>query len=161
MNALSNEITIGTSAPPTGSTSKIPSTRDSPSSNQSKELIGFRISAIAVTTVPTATPIVMKRPSGITTGREVINSCNFANVKSEPVNETEPTTTVKIDAVSIATLSSCTDKNSITEITAAAPPPTPLNNATICGICVICTRRAAIQPMIEPIAIAIKISGKC
>ena len=37
----------------------------------------------------------MNRPKGKTTGREVINSCNFKNVTIEPVNEIEPMTTVK------------------------------------------------------------------
>ena len=67
-------MTIGTSAPPTGNTSKIPRTSDSPSSSQRSEFVGLRIRATATTTVATADPIVMKRPSGITTGREVISS---------------------------------------------------------------------------------------
>jgi hypothetical protein len=41
---------------------------------------------------------------------------------------------------------------------AAAPPPTPLNSATICGIAVIFTRRAATAPKPPPIAIAITIA---
>ena len=39
-----------------------------------------------------AVPIVMNRPKGKTTGREVLNSCNFKNVTMEPVNEIEPIT---------------------------------------------------------------------
>ena len=35
---------------------------------------------------------------------------------------------------------------------ATAPPPTPLNKATICGIGVICTLRAAGTPTAIPIA---------
>ena len=35
---------------------------------------------------------------------------------------------------------------------ATAPPPTPLNKATICGIWVICTLRAAGTPTATPIA---------
>ena len=40
---------------------------------------------------------------------------------------------------------------------AAAPPPTPLNRATICGIWVIWTRYAPITPTAVPAAIAIRI----
>ena len=105
MKALSKEITIGTSAPPTGSTNKIPRTSESPSSNHNKVFVGFKTRSTAVAIVPTATPIVIKRPSGITTGRDVINSWSLAKVNNEPVNETEPTTTVKIVAVNIAMLS--------------------------------------------------------
>jgi hypothetical protein len=38
------------------------------------------------------------------------------------------------------------------EISATAPPPTPLNSATICGIAVIFTARAAGTPTAVPIA---------
>ena len=37
--------------------------------------------------------------------------------------------------------------NSASAISAAAPPPTPLNSATICGIAVIFTRRAPTAPI--------------
>ena len=43
--------------------------------------------------------------------------------------------------------------NSTSETSAAAPPPTPLNSATICGIAVIFTFRAPTTPITEPIAI--------
>ena len=42
--------------------------------------------------------------------------------------------------------------NSASATSAAAPPPTPLNSATICGIAVIFTRRAATAPNAPPIA---------
>ena len=41
---------------------------------------------------------------------------------------------------------------------ATAPPPTPLNSATICGIAVIFTARAETTPMAVPIAIPRMIS---
>ena len=44
--------------------------------------------------------------------------------------------------------------NSASAISAAAPPPTPLNRATICGIAVIFTVRAPTRPTAPPIAIA-------
>ena len=43
-------------------------------------------------------------------------------------------------------------RNSTQEIRATAPPPTPLNSATICGIAVIFTWRAAGTPTAVPSA---------
>ena len=40
--------------------------------------------------------------------------------------------------------------NSASEMSAAAPPPTPLKSATICGMAVMCTLRAAIAPNAPP-----------
>ena len=48
--------------------------------------------------------------------------------------------------------------NSAQETRAAAPPPTPLNSATICGIAVIFTRRAATAPKPPPMAMPSTIS---
>jgi hypothetical protein len=42
--------------------------------------------------------------------------------------------------------------NSTSETSAAAPPPTPLNSATICGIAVILTLRAPTAPIAAPTA---------
>ena len=43
-------------------------------------------------------------------------------------------------------------RNSTHAISAIAPPPTPLNSATICGIAVIRTWRAAGMPIAVPMA---------
>ncbi len=48
--------------------------------------------------------------------------------------------------------------NSVIETTAAAPPPTPLNAATIWGIAVIFTSRAAGTPTAVPMTMAITMS---
>ena len=48
--------------------------------------------------------------------------------------------------------------NSAAAIRAAAPPPTPLNSATICGIAVIFTMRAEATPMTVPTATPAAIS---
>ena len=48
--------------------------------------------------------------------------------------------------------------NSAVAISAAAPPPTPLKSATICGIAVICTARAERTPITVPTAIPARIS---
>jgi hypothetical protein len=43
-------------------------------------------------------------------------------------------------------------------MSAAAPPPTPLKSATICGIAVIFTRRAEMTPITVPMAMPTRIS---
>ena len=53
---------------------------------------------------------------------------------------------------------SSASRYSTNEIRATAPPPTPLNSATICGIAVIFTLRAAGIPTAVPIAIPTAIS---
>ena len=64
-----------------------------------------------------------------------------------PANEIEPinaesTTETELFSGSRAAGGAASWK-SANEISAAAPPPTPLNSATICGIAVIFTARAA------------------
>ena len=73
----------------------------------------------------------------------------------EPANETHP----MVAEATIATDTSPCSRpgsgallwNSASETSAAAPPPTPLNSATICGIAVIFTLRAATAPKTPPI----------
>jgi len=64
-----------------------------------------------------------------------------------PANDTDPTrpeNTVEIDTfASKRPGSGAALWKSARAISAAAPPPTPLNSATICGIAVIFTARAA------------------
>ena len=104
---------------------------------------------------------ITKRPPGNTTGRVVISSCNFIKVIIEPLKDTQPTTTVKTVKITSAVVASAPRfKYSTIATSAAAPPPTPLNSATSCGICVICTLRAAGTPIIRPTARAPKIQPK-
>ena len=51
-------------------------------------------------------------------------------------------------------------RNSAQAIRNTAPPPTPLKSATICGIAVILTRRAAGTPTAVPSATPITISAQ-
>ena len=73
----------------------------------------------------------------------------------EPQNETEPT--IAANSVGICDFSAQNDppdrkwwRYSIQAMIATAPPPTPLNIATICGIAVIRTFRAAGTPIAVP-----------
>jgi hypothetical protein len=87
-------------------------------------------------------------------GLPEMSSCSFANAIIEPANEIEPMSAEKTVATPRST-PTCptfaqTPWNSTTEMIAAAPPPTPLNSATICGIAVIFTVRAPTTPIIVP-----------
>ena len=91
-------------------------------------------------------------------GRPWISSCSFANATIEPANEIEPISAESTIASADVDLRSARARersrwNSASEISAAAPPPTPLNSATICGIAVIFTLRAATAPKPPPISI--------
>ena len=77
MKALSSEMTIGTSAPPTGSTKRIPKISERRSSTATPSVDGETMTHTAHATVRTAMPIVTKRPAGKTTGRVVMISCSF------------------------------------------------------------------------------------
>ena len=76
----------------------------------------------------------------------------------EPQNEIDPTIAANSDGISTfsgnpATSSGCATKwwrYSTHAIIATAPPPTPLNSATICGIAVIRTFGAAGIPIAVP-----------
>ena len=76
----------------------------------------------------------------------------------EPQNEIEPMIAAKQDGDQLLErrVAAGLERrlNSATEISATAPPPTPLNSATICGIAVIFTARAAGTPTAVPIASA-------
>jgi hypothetical protein len=124
---------------------------------------------LGVKTRPTLKPTAASKPSPYkigyprnTTGLVVINSCSLRKVTTEPAKLTEPTTIVK--AVAIRS-KSCggpvpTSVSSTIATIAAAPPPTPLNNATSCGIWVIWTRYAPRMPIAVPAAMAAKIGSR-
>ena len=91
-----------------------------------------------------------------TIGRPGRSSCSFPNATRLPEKLIDPISAEK----SIAPMcsgSTCPGKgasrwNSAAAIRAAAPPPTPLNSATICGIAVIFTIRAEATPITVPTA---------
>ena len=95
-------------------------------------------------------------------GRPPISSWSFAKATIEPVNEMEPISAERTMASEMSAFGwpggGRTRCSSASAIKAAAPPPTPLNSATICGIAVICTLRAATAPKPPPISIAIAIA---
>ena len=79
----------------------------------------------------------------------------------EPQNETDPMIAAnRIGISASSSMSPPVSRNSTRLISATAPPPTPLNSATICGIAVIFTLRAAGMPTAVPIAMPTTISGQ-
>src|ERR1700674_362867 len=93
-------------------------------------------------------------------GVPVISSWSLAKATMLPANETEPITMLKTLG-NAAAKEGCWPKlsSSATATSAAAPPPTPLKRATICGMAVIFTMRAPMlptaAPMTTPIAMMI------
>ena len=74
VNALSNEITMGTSAPPTGSTKSTPKRSESAASTSSGVVPSAATTQTDVPSTAARVPAMTKRPPGNTTGRVVINS---------------------------------------------------------------------------------------
>ena len=107
--------------------------------------------------MPSSRPPLTNWLPGNTIGRPVISSCSFANAISEPAKLTAPITHESSVGSSvsrgISPGSGISSWYSESATIATAPPPTPLNSATICGIAVIFTARAETTPITAPIAI--------
>src|SRR5438477_9703532 len=126
-------MTIGTSAPPTGSTNSTPAASDATTTITALTVEAVSAPPCTNVTTDSATATTSDPPNssgwpGSTTGRVVITSCSFRNVTTEPANDTLPTTIVNIDATSANPPPVCASSRNAT--IAAAPPPTPLNSAT-------------------------------
>ena len=92
-------------------------------------------------------------PPGIFTGLPEIRPWSLANAMFEPQKEIEPTIAPNSSGIPTASSSERLPpawRNSAHAISATAPPPTPLNSATICGIAVIFTLRALGMPIAVP-----------
>ena len=77
---------------------------------------------------------------------------SFANATTLPENEIEPMMQPNIVSAPARAWLMC--RNSAVEMSAAEPPPQPFRIATICGMSVMATRRAATAPATAPIAMA-------
>ena len=150
------------SAPPIGSTNMTPKTS---ASTISATIAHWPSSPATIATPSAAAPPRISTFTtfwpGNTIGRPLTSSCSFANATSEPENEIEPMSAESAtESASSQTRTPSSSWNSASAMSAAAPPPTPLNRATICGIAVIFTLRAPITPTTLPIAAAITISAQ-
>ena len=96
---------------------------------------------------------LMNTPPGSFIGLPEMSSCSLPKATLEPQKEIEPTIAAKTSGMptSSSVRSPPRSRNSAHAISAIAPPPTPLNSATICGIAVIFTLRAAGTPIAVPI----------
>ncbi len=151
VNALSSEMTIGTSAPPTGSTSSTPSSSPTASSGPPNAVCPVTAVRTARTAAATATSPMTSGAAGRITGREVISPWSLRNVTTEPDRAIAPATTANADAAfPRAVPLPAHSASSMIPTTAAAPPPAPLNTATSCGMSVIRTRRASGTATTDP-----------
>ena len=135
-------MTIGTSAPPTGSTSSTPTQQAEQPRRTHADVADVSAPSSATTQTDSDHRADQRRrrraPAvpGKITGRVVISSCSLAKVTTEPAKETEPTTIVNAARRAGTPPSGRRRSRSSSSATsAAAPPPTPLNSATSCGIC--------------------------
>ena len=155
VNAFSSEITTGMSAPPIGSTTMFPSTPAAsriPMMNSAWEWVPAA-STIADPTQITNSARLMNDWPGSLIGRPGRISWSFPNAMFDPQNEIDPTIAANSDGISTFNANDPPNawRYSIHAMIATAPPPTPLNSATICGIAVIRTVRAAGTPTAVPI----------
>ena len=166
VNALSSEMTTGMSAPPIGSTTMFPSTAAAtriPTMNSAWEWTPDA-STTALLIATRAKTALMIRCPGSWIGRPGRISWSFPKAMFEPQNDTEPTMAANSDGICDFALHSSPPSGkrrrySTQAISATAPPPTPLNSATICGIAVIRTFRAAGMPIAVPTRIPPAISA--
>ncbi len=162
VKAFSIEMTTGMSAPPIGSTTMFPR-RAAETRIAMKSASDSSPAAIA-----TAQPTATSRSSafrivcpGSMIGRPGMISWSFPNAMFEPQNETEPMIAEKrTGIISSSGMSPPAWRNSAHATSATAPPPTPLNSATICGIAVIFTLRAAGMPTAVPMTTPRTISSQ-
>ena len=103
VNALSSEITTGMSAPPIGSTNRMPKSSASPTRSHSTHWSCTpATSATPRATVASRTAMLKMFWPGNVIGRPLSSSCSFANAIIEPANEIEPISaerTVETEAV--------------------------------------------------------------
>src|SRR6478672_10215247 len=94
-------MTMGTSAPPTGSTRSTPSSSPTSASTTPIHTAGpVTVSTENTRAAAIESPNATGRP-GKTTGREVISSWSLAKVTREPANEIDPTAIVNAVAASV------------------------------------------------------------
>ena len=134
VNAFSSEITTGMSAPPIGSTNRMPEhrrgdqDRDEQALRRARVVVGREHDA-AGEDPDQQEPLMMCWP-GNRIGRPEISSWSLPKAMFEPQKETEPTTIE--NRIGINTSSGMSPpsaswwRNSDQAISAAAPPPTPL-----------------------------------
>ncbi len=156
VKAFSSEITTGMSAPPIGSTNSTPKSSDPMSTRQEPLLLRARHDRDAARDDRGEQREVHELLARI---RDRPTADQLLQLRERDHRARERDAPISADATIAAETSPCSRPgsgarlwNSASATSAAAPPPTPLNSATICGIAVIFTRRAATAPNVPPIA---------
>ena len=133
VKALSSEITTGMSAPPIGSTTRLPSSAAAirmpmKIACDGSSLLTAMLTQAAKTPI-SSTALITCWP-GTASGRVGIRSWSLAKAMFEPQKETEPTTAEKRIGISVSSGISWPSEMpwriSDQAISATAPPPTPL-----------------------------------
>jgi hypothetical protein len=138
VKALSREITTGMSAPPIGSTTRLPSSPAATRMPMKVSCEGSSLPTAMLTqaaTIPiSSTPLITCWP-GTASGLVGIRSWSLAKAMFEPQKETEPTTAAKRIGIRMssgteemcpALIAAISLRISDQAIRATAPPPTPL-----------------------------------
>ena len=155
-------MTTGMSAPPIGSTNITPKRRASPSRATSTH------SASAPATRATPSPAAPSTVAALTTfcarkddraARDELLQLREGHERARERDRADECGEDDRDELLPCERPSAT-WNSASATSAAAPPPTPLKRATICGIAVIFTVRAPITPTTVPIAAPPMMSGQ-
>ncbi len=138
VNAFSREITTGMSAPPIGSTTRLPRIAAPIRIAMKIPCEGSSLLAEIAThpaISPTSSSALMTCWPGTASGRVGIRSCSLAKAMFEPQKETDPTTAEKSTGISVSrgiceiapeSISLMPWRISAQAISATAPPPTPL-----------------------------------
>ena len=133
VKALSSEITTGMSAPPIGSTTRLPSSAAAIRMPMKIAWEGSPLLTAMLTqaaTMPTSSSALITCWPGTASGRVGIRSWSLAKAMFEPQKETEPTTAAKRTGIrvssGIVSPSEIPWRISDQAISATAPPPTPL-----------------------------------
>ena len=162
VKAFRVEMTTGMSAPPIGSTASTPSAPADTRSSQksSSDSVPAAIATARPTDTSASSPLTalgMRKP-------RLSDSWSLRKAMFEPQKEIDPMIAANSIGISVSSgglpPSSSASRYSTRLISATAPPPTPLNSATICGIAVIFTLRAAGIPTAVPIARPTTSSGQ-
>ena len=150
---FSNAITTGMSAPPIGMTIMIPMTSAIIAiAIRGICELGSMVSHTAIAIVAIEMMVFRMCLPGINTGCVATMPCNFPKAIRLPVRVMDP---MMMDAATVIGTIRFTSELLSLIISAAATiadaaPPNPLNTATICGIAVSCTFRAATMPISAP-----------
>ena len=147
-------MTTGMSAPPIGTTTRMPMmSAMTAMAISAHSRVGSAMISAAMTTAPMANTALTTCRSGINTGCVATMPWSLPNAMRLPVRVSEP---INTDSATVTLTTGSTSPVSFwlricaPATRADAAPPKPLKIATICGIAVNWTRRAAITPIKAP-----------